>query len=69
MSTQPLLQRTAGKRIALPVRVEPKVFFANERTWCLVMAQLHRHSLGARCGLAQLWRQDRSHLCRHVFLC
>lgn len=33
MSTQPLLQRTAGKRIALPVRVEPKVFFANERTF------------------------------------
>lgn len=30
MSTQPLLQRTAGKRIALPVRVEPKVFFASE---------------------------------------
>ncbi|KIR30936.1 vacuolar transporter chaperone 1 [Cryptococcus deuterogattii 99/473] len=30
MSTQPLLQRTAKKRIALPVRVEPKVFFANE---------------------------------------
>lgn len=29
MSTQPLLQRTAGKRIALPVRVEPKVFFAS----------------------------------------
>lgn len=25
MSTQPLLQRTAQKRIALPVRVEPKV--------------------------------------------
>ncbi|EKD04435.1 hypothetical protein A1Q2_01211 [Trichosporon asahii var. asahii CBS 8904] len=25
MSTQPLLQRTAKKRIALPVRVEPKV--------------------------------------------
>ncbi|CAG7848575.1 hypothetical protein SIIN_5884_T [Serendipita indica DSM 11827] len=24
MSTQPLLQRTAQKRIALPVRVEPK---------------------------------------------
>lgn len=22
----------AGKRIAIPVRVEPKVFFANERT-------------------------------------
>ncbi|KDQ15400.1 hypothetical protein BOTBODRAFT_65476 [Botryobasidium botryosum FD-172 SS1] len=33
MSTQPLLQRTAAKRIALPVRVEPKVFFANERTF------------------------------------
>lgn len=32
MSTQPLLQRTAQKRIALPVRVEPKVFFANERS-------------------------------------
>ena len=33
MSTQPLLQRTAAKRIALPVRVEPKVAFANERTF------------------------------------
>ncbi|KIK43364.1 hypothetical protein CY34DRAFT_803863 [Suillus luteus UH-Slu-Lm8-n1] len=33
MSTQPLLQRTASKRIALPVRVEPKVSFANERTF------------------------------------
>ena len=33
MSTQPLLQRTAQKRIALPVRVEPKVAFANERTF------------------------------------
>ncbi|CAD6584821.1 MAG: vacuolar transporter chaperone [Cyphobasidiales sp. Tagirdzhanova-0007] len=34
MSTQPLLQRSsANKRIALPVRVEPKVFFANERTF------------------------------------
>ncbi|KAI9608875.1 hypothetical protein H4Q26_005066 [Puccinia striiformis f. sp. tritici PST-130] len=45
MSTQPLLQRAPGKRIALPVRVEPKlvkyhhhhlvseVFFANERTF------------------------------------
>ncbi|KAF9200425.1 vacuolar transporter chaperone [Haplosporangium sp. Z 27] len=29
----PLLQASAGKRIALPVRVEPKVFFANERTF------------------------------------
>jgi uncharacterized membrane protein YidH (DUF202 family) len=27
------LEPTAGKRIALPVRVEPKVFFANERTF------------------------------------
>ena len=25
MSTQPLLQRTSNKKIALPVRVEPKV--------------------------------------------
>src|ERR1700759_3980852 len=33
MSTQPLLQRTASKRIALPIRVEPKVSFANERTF------------------------------------
>ena len=33
MSTQPLLQRTAAKRIALPVKVEPKVAFANERTF------------------------------------
>ncbi|KAA1473512.1 hypothetical protein DENSPDRAFT_839990 [Dentipellis sp. KUC8613] len=33
MSTQPLLQRTAQKRISLPVRVEPKVSFANERTF------------------------------------
>lgn len=32
MSSQPLLEPT-GKRIALPVRVEPKVFFANERTF------------------------------------
>ncbi|KAF0514596.1 Vacuolar transporter chaperone 1 [Gigaspora margarita] len=30
MSSQPLLQ---NKRIALPARVEPKVFFANERTF------------------------------------
>ncbi|KAF9360046.1 vacuolar transporter chaperone [Mortierella sp. AD094] len=29
----PLLQADTGKRIALPVRVEPKVFFANERTF------------------------------------
>jgi len=33
MSSAPLLQRSTGKRIALPVRVEPKVFFANERTF------------------------------------
>ncbi|OCK81742.1 vacuolar transporter chaperone 1 [Lepidopterella palustris CBS 459.81] len=33
MSTQPLLQTAPGKRIALPTRVEPKVFFANERTF------------------------------------
>ncbi|QPG76327.1 vacuolar transporter chaperone [Brettanomyces nanus] len=33
MSAAPLLQRAPGKRIALPTRVEPKVFFANERTF------------------------------------
>ncbi|KAL9611632.1 MAG: hypothetical protein Q9167_003747 [Letrouitia subvulpina] len=33
MSSQPLLQMAPGKRIALPTRVEPKVFFANERTF------------------------------------
>ncbi|OLL22899.1 Vacuolar transporter chaperone 1 [Neolecta irregularis DAH-3] len=33
MSSQPLLQSAPGKRVALPVRVEPKVFFANERTF------------------------------------
>ncbi|CAO3614131.1 unnamed protein product [Cunninghamella echinulata] len=27
------LEPTSGKRIALPVRIEPKVFFANERTF------------------------------------
>ncbi|CAG8704691.1 3409_t:CDS:2, partial [Dentiscutata erythropus] len=31
MSSQPLIQ--PSKRIALPARVEPKVFFANERTF------------------------------------
>lgn len=33
MSSAPLLQTAPGKRIALPTRVEPKVFFANERTF------------------------------------
>ncbi|AGO11218.1 AaceriACL045Wp [[Ashbya] aceris (nom. inval.)] len=33
MSSTPLLQKAPGKRIALPARVEPKVFFANERTF------------------------------------
>ncbi|KAG9321678.1 hypothetical protein KVV02_004082 [Mortierella alpina] len=32
-SSQPILQTTPGKRIALPIRIEPKVFFANERTF------------------------------------
>ncbi|CAO3593623.1 unnamed protein product [Absidia cylindrospora] len=32
MSSNPL-EANAGKRISLPVRVEPKVFFANERTF------------------------------------
>jgi len=33
MSSQPLLASAPGKRVALPTRVEPKVFFANERTF------------------------------------
>lgn len=33
MSSAPLLSAPPTKRIALPVRVEPKVFFANERTF------------------------------------
>ncbi|KFA66410.1 hypothetical protein S40285_01291 [Stachybotrys chlorohalonatus IBT 40285] len=33
MSSEPLLQTADNKRIALPSRVEPKVFFANERTF------------------------------------
>ncbi|KAG0212356.1 vacuolar transporter chaperone [Mortierella sp. GBA30] len=32
-SSQPILEATPGKRIALPIRIEPKVFFANERTF------------------------------------
>ncbi|KAI8388419.1 vacuolar transporter chaperone 1 [Radiomyces spectabilis] len=33
MSNTNTLESTTNKRIALPVRVEPKVFFANERTF------------------------------------
>lgn len=33
MSSSALLRAAPGKRIALPTRVEPKVFFANERTF------------------------------------
>ncbi|MCJ1356047.1 MAG: vacuolar transporter chaperone [Icmadophila ericetorum] len=33
MSSRPLLQQPEGKRIAIPKRVEPKVYFANERTF------------------------------------
>ena len=33
MSSAPLLASVPSKKIALPVRVEPKVFFANERTF------------------------------------
>jgi len=33
MSSQPLLHTAPGRRIALPTRIEPKVFFANERTF------------------------------------
>lgn len=34
MSTQPLLQRSAGKRIALPVRVEPKCVGPRATPFC-----------------------------------
>ncbi|PQE07585.1 vacuolar transporter chaperone 1 protein [Rutstroemia sp. NJR-2017a WRK4] len=33
MSSRPLLETSPGKRIALPTRIEPKVYFANERTF------------------------------------
>ncbi|EEP80942.1 vacuolar transporter chaperone 1 [Uncinocarpus reesii 1704] len=33
ITTSPDKNSVAGKRIALPTRVEPKVFFANERTF------------------------------------
>lgn len=63
MSTQPLLQRTAAKRIALPVRVEPKVSFANERTF---LSWLHFTVVlgGLAVGLLNFGDQV-----RHVILC
>jgi uncharacterized membrane protein YidH (DUF202 family) len=65
MSTQPLLQRTANKRIALPVRVEPKVSFANERTflsWLHFTVVLGGLSVGLlnfgdKAGAYNIWRR------------
>jgi uncharacterized membrane protein YidH (DUF202 family) len=65
MSTQPLLQRTANKRIALPVRVEPKVSFANERTflsWLHFTVVLGGLSVGLlnfgdKAGVYKIWRR------------
>lgn len=48
MSTQPLLQRTAAKRIALPVRQEPKVR-------CLASALSH---FGAAWLLSRKFRKE-----------
>lgn len=66
MSSQPLLQQAPGKRIALPVRIEPKVFFAAERTFCTwysltqaislipsIMAQFQRHHGWTRYWIAE----------------
>lgn len=66
MSTQPLLQRTANKRIALPVRVEPKVSFANERTFLswlhftVVLGGLAVGLLnfGDKAGVYNIWRRN-----------
>lgn len=63
MSTQPLLQRsTPSKRIALPVRVEPKVFFA-----CVAAAFEQGHHawrglLGLTLPLCQRFRNERTFL-------
>lgn len=68
MSTQPLLQRTAAKRIALPVKVEPKVSFANERTFLswlhftvvlggLAVGLLNFGDKVCLCGMYNLWKR------------
>jgi len=51
MSTQPLLQRTASKRIALPLKVEPKVAFANER--CAHLSRIGARLVRSQTGVFQ----------------
>lgn len=65
MSTQPLLQRTAQKRIALPVRVEPKVSFANERTF---LSWLHFTILLGGLSVGLLNFGDKVHFYSHTTL-
>jgi uncharacterized membrane protein YidH (DUF202 family) len=66
MSSQPLLQTAPGKRIALPTRVEPKVFFANERTflsWLNFTVILG----GLSIGLLNFGRDATSLICAGLF--
>ena len=46
----------AGKRIAVPVRIEPKVYFASERTF-LVSLLLSYAKVGLLFTLTQKWLQ------------
>ena len=73
MSTQPLLQRTANKRIALPVRVEPKVSFANERTflsWLHFTVVLGGLAVGLLNFGDKVRRADRGFVCgAQCFVC
>ena len=66
MSSQPLLQSAPGKRIALPTRVEPKVFFANERTflsWLNFSVLLGSLSI----GLLNFSRDNTGLICAAIF--
>ncbi|KAK9471161.1 uncharacterized protein V1510DRAFT_421027 [Dipodascopsis tothii] len=56
MSSAALMTGAPGKRIALPVRVEPKVFFANERTF---LSWLHFTVILGGLGVALLNFGDR----------
>ncbi|KAK9320082.1 hypothetical protein V1517DRAFT_330418 [Lipomyces orientalis] len=56
MSSAAIMTGPPGKRIALPVRVEPKVFFANERTF---LSWLHFTVILGGLGVALLNFGDR----------